>query len=103
LLLPPPPRSPPFPYTTLFRSLHRLGLVRALRRDRQRLRVRRLVLRLALERREHRPVEALRALLDHALRLVVALDRHCALAGEERSEERRVGKECRARWVTEHR
>ena len=45
----------------------------------------------ALERREHRPVEALRALLDHALRLVVALHGHRALAAEERGQHGRAG------------
>src|SRR5699024_11403921 len=43
LILPPPPRSPPLPYTTLFRShrarLHRLGPLHPARRRRPRVRL----------------------------------------------------------------
>jgi hypothetical protein len=72
-------------------ELHRLGLVLALGRDRERLRVRDLIPRLPLERRQQRPVEALRGLLDHPLGVVVALDGHRALAAEERRQHGRAG------------
>ncbi len=64
-------------------ELHRLRLVRALRRDRVRLRIGQLILGRALEQRQQRPVEAGRRRLDHLLSGVVALDRHRVLTREE--------------------
>src|SRR2546422_11645175 len=121
-----PPRSTLFPYTTLFRSprpqdRQRLNLV---------LELRLLVLALHLEsRREvghpHRAVRGVDALAARAARaedvdaqvLLFDLDVHFFRLREDRhgrgggmspalglgrSEERRVGKECRSRWSPYH-
>src|SRR2546422_11763064 len=119
-----PPRSTLFPYTTLFRSRARsnlapLALATCLGEERR-------------EHRLHRPRLAFRAggvplavladrLLDAealpALGAAVLVDRHrrrevippetavknpTRLPGIGRSEERRVGKECRSRWSPYH-
>src|SRR5256885_15409010 len=95
-----PPRSTLFPYTTLFRSLGALiaqvGLVRA-----HGCHVGCLLHALGLHV-DQALVHLLRSgflqqLLDHALGLGIA-----ALAKVVRSEERRVGKECRSRWSPYH-
>src|SRR2546425_11225361 len=87
-----PPRSTLFPYTTLFRS----GIGRVHDRD------------AGAARRRHQPRER----LDDPLgtQLVVGPARvgdHAAGVDEivrhvDRSEERRVGKECRSRWSPYH-
>src|SRR3989441_1146404 len=69
-----PPRSTLFPYTTLFRS-HERGLL------------------AGVEAGQSSVVEVVRAVtMTVSLPLLVAC----------RSEERRVGKECRSRWATYH-
>src|SRR5690349_25099187 len=70
-----PPRSTLFPYTTLFRSLR----VRPQLRERHQVGVRRHV-------DDSHGVPQVRG-VPHL---------------QERSEERRVGKECRSRWVRKH-
>src|SRR2546430_14454637 len=96
-----PPRSTLFPYTTLFRSLTYLALARG---SRQRVEdAARLVesaggpdrLISDVARREL----TLRSLgAERRLALEMAVDERA----EVRSEERRVGKECRSRWSPYH-
>src|SRR2546430_16555580 len=82
-----PPRSTLFPYTTLFRSpsqselLRRVPAVHALRPRHQ------IIVAPLLDDM---------AAMDHQ-HLVGVLDRR-----QSRSEERRVGKECRSRWSPYH-
>src|SRR5205814_10186181 len=89
LMLPSPPRSTLFPYTTLFRSHARL--VHEVRHD--------LIDRLARRGRDRAP-EILRGRV--AVRVCLHVRVHAFLervaADEARSEERRVGKGCRSRW-----
>src|SRR5438034_11639260 len=76
------PSSTLFPYTTLFRSLYSARVRHPDRGDRP---------DVARKRPEPRPTTQ-------------AVEQRAALfAGvRERSEERRVGKECRCRWAAEH-
>src|SRR5256885_14319932 len=98
-----PPRSTLFPYTTLFRSVAHadrrrlVGMLQAVRTD---------VIAAFLDVFGERPVVLL-GLLDRLTRDVhflffflinQAQVFHCIL----RSEERRVGKECRSRWSPYH-
>src|SRR3989475_10250001 len=99
-----PPRSTLFPYTTLFRSL--LGAVSRCKREGGGLPGR------------AGPVEAVRAALQgeggavdvqaHAAAVVgrAAAEAgghgECPIGAGGRSEERRVGKECRSRWSPYH-
>src|SRR3712207_9332148 len=108
-----PPRSTLFPYTTLFRSIvdaaaevvavggHGRDLARSLQLSR------RTLLRWC-ERAELPPPRKLLAwmrillaceLLDDPGRTVLSVAHAC---GYSRSEERRVGKECRSRWSPYH-
>src|SRR3989454_10990188 len=101
-----PPRSTLFPYTTLFRSRldaaadHDVGAVvdDVVGRDRDRLEPRgaEAVHREATD--AHREPGADR----RDARDVVALRAVGLAAAENRSEERRVGKECRSRWSPYH-
>src|SRR5256885_13669862 len=72
-----PPRSTLFPYTTLFRSSP-----------------------------DRRPQTADRTGFARAIALALRLHCHCTAASfpriSDRSEERRVGKECRSRWSPYH-
>src|SRR2546430_17014954 len=95
-----PPRSTLFPYTTLFRSRVLRELLAenqdAVERCAQLVRHVRQELRLvARGERELRRLLLERAPGELDL-LVLALDLHV------RSEERRVGKECRSRWSPYH-
>src|SRR5256886_15694625 len=94
-----PPRSTLFPYTTLFRSLARVDAAAQLVAAPLGLE------RVGLERRaEEMPGEANVELVAHARSLVrVNGPRPLQVLGvRQRSEERRVGKECRSRWSPYH-
>src|SRR5256885_17129487 len=95
LMIPPPPRSPLFPYPTLFRSprLNWEPPTQAPGRMQvdfeERVDFRRLpAYRLARVRQ---------ALAPSGLGALLCFDQH-----NIRSEERRVGKECRSRWSPYH-
>src|SRR2546425_12600958 len=92
-----PPRSTLFPYTTLFRS-HPRALTRGASADRRRLDV------LGGGRQLHHKLRA--AQLGVLQPNLTAHLGHDPLADCEteagRSEERRVGKECRSRWSPYH-
>src|SRR3712207_9540609 len=104
-----PPRSTLFPYTTLFRSGCRRRPARRPRRllpladvDVGQRRRRRLLL-LATRRQRRAPGARAGRLLRPGRLQPVGLDaRARGLAAGERSEERRVGKECRSRWSPYH-
>src|SRR5258708_37587579 len=99
-----PPRSTLFPYTTLFRSL----LV-AIRRQVRRVNVevvQHAAHRVAQQRLLVDPTDE-QALLRDAMRgMLHNLDVHSTYLPpnryQKRSEERRVGKECRSRWSPYH-
>src|SRR3712207_9152482 len=115
-----PPKSTLFPYTTLFRSLRHPRLARALpARLRPGRRARRAAARgehggrRPAQRRRPAAVGApataaaaaapLRRLLRRRLAGADAGPADAAVAVDEpRSEERRVGKECRSRWSPYH-
>src|SRR2546422_9454137 len=98
-----PPRSTLFPYTTLFRSVVRLGFVRLFGSPLP-----------GWQTPSMGPVFDRRRVTTQELAtsLIVFLERrygvqHIELMGndfeaEARSEERRVGKECRSRWSPYH-
>src|SRR5438034_11639865 len=82
-MLPPPPSSTLFPYTTLFRSrLNESSLARAL-------------LRIPA-------AGELWAAVSQALSYPIRADQSGECCDHPRSEERRVGKECRSRGETSH-
>src|SRR2546430_14958782 len=103
-----PPRSTLFPYTTLFRS------IALLKKEMQQL-----IKQFGDERRTaidvegqiHEPIKEVASLYEREP-LVLAFTRAGALKalpadtyvpkGKNRSEERRVGKECRSRWSPYH-
>src|SRR2546422_10154745 len=90
-----PPRSTLFPYTTLFRSLEADGSVEPAERQRPPVR--------PLRRPAHQEIVDLGGGLavcegGRQLREQVGVARRL----EQRSEERRVGKECRSRWSPYH-
>src|SRR2546426_10476975 len=94
-----PPRSTLFPYTTLFRSLfeHRHLWLRSRRQ-------------VAIARVRHEVIQAIRDFFYERHFVVVDTPILTGSIGEaaghlfavERSEERRVGKECRSRWSPYH-
>src|SRR3712207_9165168 len=101
-----PPRSTLFPYTTLFRSCD--YVLRPVDGHELRARARNQI-------RRRRYEERLRSDLDRSLEMAVSdpltglrnrrfVQRHleAALRAGDRSEERRVGKECRSRWSPYH-
>src|SRR3989449_9140222 len=93
-----PPRSTLFPYTTLFRSLIAVGggtltLIAWLGAGRE--------FSFALERMVTVMVITCPHALGLAVPLVVAVSTGLS-ARSGRSEERRVGKECRSRWSPYH-
>src|SRR2546422_10601050 len=98
-----PPRSTLFPYTTLFRSE---ASAEVLAGDEEKVAVDRdVVLGVGTHiEREQRGVARLRD-VPHLEAVEVALNGVMACEGKiriERSEERRVGKECRSRWSPYH-
>src|SRR2546422_10237988 len=97
-----PPRSTLFPYTTLFRS-ERLGralkdVSRPAEPDTRSIEGTRAVANLILQlvARAARRVEGV--ITAELLRPTLPAWRRAAAHAELRSEERRVGKECRSRW-----
>src|SRR3989475_11953948 len=105
-----PPRSTLFPYTTLFRSLltatplqndlrELYNLITLLRPGQlgtwQEFKSEHLV---SGDHRQPRDPEALRALTHE----VMIRTRRSSVVDDLRSEERRVGKECRSRWSPYH-
>src|SRR2546426_10517769 len=100
-----PPRSTLFPYTTLFRS-HERALPRHPRRERLHFLERHVEIEsdTALGRTTGRVVQHAVARVDLQLaRIAQHGDGHDDLLfGVARSEERRVGKECRSRWSPYH-
>src|SRR5207237_9753842 len=98
----PPTTSPPFPYTTLFRSIvggallrvgeHLAGLLRLFEEL-----LRLLVVRIAIGVVFHG--EAPIRLLDLRLSRCLGYDEYLVVVALGRSEERRVGKECEFRWL----
>src|SRR3989475_10903399 len=97
-----PPRSTLFPYTTLFRSRPALVLEQRALRPARLLEARQAdVIPPALQERERRGVlgRPQRAGED---RQVLADELFLQVDGVGRSEERRVGKECRSRWSPYH-
>src|SRR3989449_9426838 len=102
-----PPRSTLFPYTTLFRSLQQASLSQALRPPGERLGG---AAPLELGRvAEQRRVGPERRQVFEEQRQVSLVPEHArrevfddAVLVQERSEERRVGKECRSRWSPYH-
>src|SRR3989475_12129478 len=95
-----PPRSTLFPYTTLFRSAGavKLGIVnRSAGGYASNTTVRR---RTAQIERNARALE--RSLYRNEAGQVFTLAELAALSPANRSEERRVGKECRSRWSPYH-
>src|SRR3712207_9254972 len=107
-----PPRSTLFPYTTLFRSrgrpdlVHQPGIVEHLRRGLEQpdpslvAPPQRLVLELVGRERHAGPIEDPR---DAGLTGDPAdVPQQTPRGRPGRSEERRVGKECRSRWSTYH-
>src|SRR3712207_9466940 len=99
-----PPRSTLFPYTTLFRSLRQaVGLLRSVYGAAvlDRLVASSPVVRIQLPRHERQRVVPLSVEQVAALALAMP-DRYRAMILAQRSEERRVGKECRSRWSPYH-
>src|SRR3712207_9354754 len=108
-----PPRSTLFPYTTLFRSLgvrvrylhsevdtlRRVELLRELRMGEYDVLVGINLLREGLDLPEVSLVSILDADKEGFLRSSTSL---IQTIGRARSEERRVGKECRSRWSPYH-
>src|SRR2546430_16232298 len=94
-----PPRSTLFPYTTLFRSQRAVDHLayQATGHVAVRLVAGTEVVRDLL----HRPLADPRVRIGRDVRHRLIL-RPLGIAREERSEERRVGKECRSRWSPYH-
>src|SRR2546427_13286459 len=93
-----PPRSTLFPYTTLFRShqlRQRIGLRQARRQVLERLAVLGGQFAGALQ-------DDVRLAQDEGHRAKIAGAEQIGDEVLERSEERRVGKECRSRWSPYH-
>src|SRR5438874_11828951 len=93
-----PPRSTLFPYTTLFRSLYRqrMQIEQCFRDWKSHLGLRGLHLQVQKSER------LLRVLMGFTLAYLIVLLLGTDPFAEKRSEERRVGKECRSRWSAYH-
>src|SRR2546429_7521025 len=96
-----PPRSTLFPYTTLFRS--RSHFFQKFRVEGHRL-TRNLALAMAATESPRKLTEAIANFLREVLTDQERSSRPQVLpkAAGKRSEERRVGKECRSRWSPYH-
>src|SRR3712207_9303102 len=95
-----PPRSTLFPYTTLFRSVHKFIPLRFIKgRDRP---INLTDCALGLLTKPN--IMSNKIALIGKLKCVKnpKLGAHVKKVGETRSEERRVGKECRSRWSPYH-
>src|SRR2546422_10809819 len=99
-----PPRSTLFPYTTLFRSVHVPAVTSWPG-------LRRMVIHTPVDWKDPFPVNRGRAVLMAQLefdseeamnRAFASPERAAAREDFKRSEERRVGKECRSRWSPYH-
>src|SRR3712207_9473826 len=101
-----PPRSTLFPYTTLFRSDEKLGLETPTYRTLPILRSDGTTLYatkdLALTRRKFEEFGVDRALWVVDVRQSLYFQQIVKILELLRSEERRVGKECRSRWSPYH-
>src|SRR2546425_12629422 len=100
-----PPRSTLFPYTTLFRSLRGVKQrqdvgVRAVPEGPEQRRRRELFLLVDVD--EDHVVDVDRELDPRAPERNDARREQALPVGVDRSEERRVGKECRSRWSPYH-
>src|SRR2546421_12905895 len=97
-----PPRSTLFPYTTLFRSRHGVGPPGehgdAFEQDVPRV----TRVRDELVQTVDRPQERALAAPGRSDERGHGLARNGEVQVEQRSEERRVGKECRSRWSPYH-
>src|SRR2546430_15486399 len=93
-----PPRSPLFPSTPLFRSVWKLGSSRSLSAIQREHATKRA--NMGDELLDEPSLADPRFTLDEHNRTGVLSDRLPAC--QERSEERRVGKECRSRWSPYH-
>src|SRR5256885_15410047 len=98
-----PPRSPLFPYTTLFRSVPAFIALNRLKRSRQLCKA---VVLMGFDKvcgtRDFDNELDRRALCElFCCCMTGGLGQRC-VAGVVRSEERRVGKECRSRWSPYH-
>src|SRR2546426_11639584 len=93
-----PPRSTLFPYTTLFRSL---GQARKVLQQSGRRNPGDVEPDLAVSSQDEKRLLHVQrpAAMRHDERKIRKIDRHVV---ELRSEERRVGKECRSRWSPYH-
>src|SRR2546426_11617922 len=95
-----PPRSTLFPYTTLFRSRVTHRVVIADRVADAGLRLLAATPEIEVTNCAGKPREELERALAGAAALVVRSETR--VTAELRSEERRVGKECRSRWSPYH-
>src|SRR2546430_15238717 len=92
-----PPISPLFPYTTLFRSRRDERALRAMGKEGE-----------MAPAAKRGPVHRQKCIALHAAAMEIDRGATCGdrphhrVAGRIRSEERRVGKECRSRWVAYH-
>src|SRR3712207_9189627 len=93
-----PPRSTLFPYTTLFRSVLMPLVPMVVEQDARGERSFDIYSRLLRER----VIFIGTAIDDQVANLVVAQLLHLEADDPDRSEERRVGKECRSRWSPYH-
>src|SRR5256884_8773250 len=95
-----PPRSTLFPYTTLFRSLDLLHVLEKLWKAAYVFHA-----EGSTEAEQWVRLRAEKILEGHVSQVVQGIRQmvtKLALGGSKRSEERRVGKECRSRWSPYH-
>src|SRR3712207_9456390 len=96
-----PPRSTLFPYTTLFRS-YAQGLQKFVRTSADGRRVDRLLVAAVIEARSCERLSLLAEGLEDPMLRRFYGELAQSEDGHQRSEERRVGKECRSRWPPSH-
>src|SRR3712207_9072156 len=99
-----PPRSTLFPYTTLFRSCPSCGIAR---KESERADNELIIEELCGRDRGKRtwtvtPIEPTPINLNSMIKNAQSLGYKVKTRGNLRSEERRVGKECRSRWSPYH-